>query len=209
MITLRPLRTLPTLTTTLLLLTACADDDSSATASESSSTTGAVDPSVSTTVVDPTADTSTGAPATDGSSGTATGESDTEAATDGTDDTGAAGLEIAGQWLEEFSPGEGITHTIDETRWEQAADFGTAIFHVDGYLNASRFVVARSDAANEFSPDLYSRFDWTWDGDDLYYCIAIFDAPTAEDALAAPPTDPSDLAMGCGGFPWSALVPIR
>jgi hypothetical protein len=214
MITLRPL---PTLTTTLLLLlAACTDDDSSATTNASSTSTGPADPSTDgSTVADPTAaDTSTGAPATDGSGSStgstgaaSSGSGDTEATTG--DSTGAAGLEIAGEWLEEFSPGEGITHSIDETTWAQVADFGTAVFHVDGYDNAARFVVAQGDAANEFYADLYSRFDWTWDGDALYYCTAVFDAATAQAALAAPPTDPSDLAMGCGGFPWSALVPIR
>jgi hypothetical protein len=213
MITFRPLLTRTT-TTLLLLLAACTDDDSSATTSASSTSTGTADlSSEASTAADPTAaDTSTGAPATDGSS-TGTGTVDTGTADTGTaatdDSTGAEGLEIAGEWFEEFSPGEGITHSIDETRWEQVAAFGTAIFHVDGYDNEARVVVARADAANEFNPDLYSRFDWTWDGEDLYYCAAVFDAATPEDALMAPASDPGDLEMGCAGFPWSALVPSR
>jgi hypothetical protein len=209
------LRSLPTLTLTLLLpLAACGDDGSTASTAASSGSTTALDPSTgSTTAVDPTAvdptaaaETSTGPAATDGSTGpgaSSTGPGDTEATTD------AAGLEIAGTWLEEFSPGRGVDHVIDETAWEQLSEFGDAVFHVGAYDNAARFVVAQGDAANAFYPELWSRFDWTWDGDALYYCTAVFDAPTLEDALAAPATDPADLAMGCGGFPWSALVPSR
>jgi hypothetical protein len=158
------------------------------------------------------ADTGTGSTSTAGndtgtsSADTGTGSS-SGAATEGT--TSAVGLEIAGEWLEEFAPGMGMTHVIDETRWDQLSDFGDAVFHVDAYDNAARTVVAQGDAANEFNPELWSRFDWTWDGDALYYCTAVFDAPTAEDALAAPAPDSGDLAAGCGGFPWSPLVPVR
>jgi hypothetical protein len=95
---------------------------------------------------------------------------------------------------------------IDETRWDQLADFGDALFHVGSFDNAARFVVAQADAANEFSPGLWSRFDWTWDAGELYYCTAAFDAASADDALAAPASDPGDLAVGCGGFPWSRLM---
>lgn len=198
----------------LLSPAACSDDDSSATTEGSSSTTGAPDPSTSsTTAVGSTtaADTGTGSGTSSGSA-TGTGTGSTGVADSGTaseSTTGAAGLEIAGQWLEEFAPGMGITHVIDETRWDQLADFGDAIFHVDSYDDDARVVVAQGDEANEFSPGLWSRFDWTWDGDALYYCTAVYDAATADDALAAPASEPADLEMGCGGFPWSPLVPVQ
>lgn len=213
------LRSLPFITTCALLLPlgACADDDSSATTEGSSSTTADPDPDPgSTTAMGSTTAGDTGTDATGTGPDPDTG-SDTGATSTGTTDggttsdttTGAAGLEIAGQWLEEFAPGMGITHVIDETRWDQLADFGDAVFHVDSYDNEARVVVAQGDAANEFYAGLYSRFDWTWDGDALYYCTAVYDAETAEDALAAPASEPTDLEMGCGGFPWSPLVPVR
>lgn len=201
----------------LSLPIACSDDDSSATVDGSSTSTGAPDPSTSSsTAADSTTATGTGGTGTGSDTGTAsgpdTGTGSTSTADGGTaseSTTGAAGLEIAGQWLEEFAPGMGITHVIDETRWDQLADFGDAIFHVASYDDEARVVVAQGDGANEFSPGLWSRFDWTWDGDALYYCTAVYDAATAEDALAAPASEPSDLATGCGGFPWSLLVPVR
>jgi hypothetical protein len=213
-------RALPFITTALLLLPACADDDSSATTEGSSSTTASPDPSTSSSTAlgsTSTADTGTGASSTGatGATGTDTGTgigtsstaADSDTASDGS--TGAAGLEIAGEWLEEFAPGMGITHVIDEVRWDQLAMFGDAIFHVATYDNAERYVVAQGDGANEFSPGLWSRFDWTWDGDTLYYCTAVFDGATAEDALTAPASEPDDLEMGCGGFPWSLLMPVQ
>jgi hypothetical protein len=114
-----------------------------------------------------------------------------------------------GEWFEEFSPGMGITHVIDANRWDQLADFGDAIFHIDGYDNDAGYVLAQGDATNEFFPERWSRFDWTWDGTDLYYCTAVYDAATVEDALMVPLSDSSDLELGCGGFPWSPLVPAR
>ena len=205
----------------LLSSTACSDDDSSATTSGSSTSTGPdATTSPSTTIVvtaDGTStgtDTGTGATSTGTETGTGTG---TDTGTSGTSDdstasdssTGAGALEIAGEWLEEFAPGMGVTHSIDEMQWDQTADFGSSVFHVDAYDNEARYVVAQGDEANEFFPGLWSRFDWTWDGDDLYYCTAVYDADTAEDALAAPASEPGDLEMGCGGFPWSLLTPIR
>jgi hypothetical protein len=208
---------LPFCLTVLSFAAACSDDDSSAT-TDSSSTTGSPDPSTSssTTAVGSTG-TGTGTTASTSDTGatgtgldtgaTDTGSTDTGTASD--DSTGAGALDIAGEWFEEFAPGMGITHTIDELRWDQLSDFGDAVFHIDSYDNDARYVVAQGDEANEFSPGLWSRFDWTWDGDALYYCTAVYDAATAEDALAAPASEPTDLAMGCGGFPWSLLMPVR
>jgi hypothetical protein len=196
---------------------ACADDDSSATTDGSSSSSGGgSDPIPGSTTSGPgtAADTGTGASTTAAdsdttaaSSGTADGTTDDDTASDDATagSTGAAALEIAGEWLEEFAPGMGITHVIDETRWDQLSDFGDAIFHVASHDNEVRFVVAQADGANEFNPGLWSRFDWTWDGDALYYCTAV----SAEDALAAPASEPGDLESGCGGFPWSMLTPVR
>jgi len=210
----------------LLLLSsaaACSDDDSSATTSGSSTSTGPDATTGNTTVVTTAADTSTtasdtGTGATSTGTGTSTGtETGIDTGSTGTSDgstatdssTGAGALEIAGEWFEEFGPGMGVTHTIDELQWDQLSDFGDALFHVDSYDNDARWVVAQGDAANEFFPGLWSRFDWSWDGDALYYCTAIYDAETVEDALGAPASDPGDLDVGCGGFSWSLLMPVR
>jgi hypothetical protein len=70
--------------------------------------------------------------------------------------------------------------------------------------------VARNDATNAFNPGLFSRFEWVMAGTDLYYCQAVFDAADEAAALsAARPDRATPAASGCGGFPWSLLVPIE
>jgi hypothetical protein len=205
----RPRRALPFVAALLLAApAACADDDSSA--STDGSSTGSDPTPPGTTPGSTAADTGTGTSTTADTGTGASTAADTGTTDGGTaSSTGAGALEIAGEWLEEFAPGMGITHVIDETRWDQLSDFGDAAFHVDSYDNEARFVVARADEANEFSPGLWSRFDWAWDGEALYYCTAVYDARTAGDALAAPASEPDDLETGCGGFPWSRLVAVR
>ncbi|MCX4242482.1 hypothetical protein [Paraliomyxa miuraensis] len=170
---------------TLLLIptltTACGDDDGTAeTGVEASTGT----------------DASTSAAASTGS----------EESTGADESTGTASLEIIGEWYEALSPDDGITHVITEATWEQSSSFGTSLYHIDAFDDEARWVVARGDAANEFFPDLYSRFDWTWANNVLHYCTAVFDAATPEDAIAGAASNPDDLEMGCGGFPWSPLV---
>ncbi|MEM9460596.1 MAG: hypothetical protein AAGF11_40885 [Myxococcota bacterium] len=150
---------------------------------------------------------STGPSDPDSSTGMSAGTMDTSA----DDPTGAAtdgaGLEIAGEWFEALGSKDGVDHIIDDERWAQQGPFGNARYDIESYDNPGRWVVAQGDASNEFFPDLYSKFIWTWDGPDLYYCTAVFDAETAADAMAAPDPDVDDLEFGCAGFAWSRLMP--
>ena len=90
-----------------------------------------------------------------------------------------------------------------------SSPFGDALYHIELYDDEARWVIALGDETNEFFPGLYNKFDWHWEGDALYYCTAVYDAASAEEAMAAPDADPGDLITGCGGFPWSALSPAR
>jgi hypothetical protein len=123
---------------------------------------------------------------------------------DGSDDDGGGGsggggapLEIIGSYVDDF----GGSHVITAETWTAV----TLIFHVDSYDNASDFLIAQNDAENEFNPDLYSRFDWHDEAGQLHYCQSVFDAASAE-AAAMAMSDRTDLATGCGGFPWSKLM---
>ncbi|MCH9686596.1 MAG: hypothetical protein K0V04_34505 [Deltaproteobacteria bacterium] len=200
------------LTTTLLFASGCGDDDSgSQDASSSSSDSGTTEAPGSTGTPGSTSEGgSSGAQSsgeTTAATTTATGTGDSTG--NGTDSSGEQGLEIAGTWFEDFGDGSGVDHIIDDSGWDQLSDFGDGIFHIDSFDNAARTVIAQGDEANEFFPGLYSKFNWTWDGDDLYYCTAVFDAETAADAEASPDADDGDLGAGCGGFGWSLLSPAR
>lgn len=120
---------------------------------------------------------------------------DTDTGDTGTD-TGGEGLGIVGDYVDEW----GDTHTITEASWTNAG----GAFHISSYDDAAGWLVAQNDAQNQFNPELWSRFEWTWSGDALYYCQSVFDGATEDDALAGS-ADPMDLEMGCGGFAWTHL----
>lgn len=197
--------------TTVLTLGACGGDDGDAetTVADSTSSTDptvASDPSESSS--DPSAAESSGAPGTssdDGSSSNASTEGDasTDAGdtTDG-DTTAGEALAIGGTWADDF----GGVHEITDTTWIQTYGPDAFPYTIASYDNAERIVIAEDDDAMT-----WSKFEWTYDGDDvLYYCQSAFGEESAEDAMAAPAADPADpAASGCGGFAWSRLTAAR
>lgn len=113
-------------------------------------------------------------------------------------------LDIAGTWDDQF----GTTHIITAESWEQAGTYGTSVFDILEYDNDERWAVAQNDASNAYSGGLFSRFEWTEVGADLYFCQVLFDGATQEDAEMAGPADASDpTGNTCGGFAWSELNP--
>jgi hypothetical protein len=122
------------------------------------------------------------------------------ACADGANDEGSSEeLEIVGTYLDQFD-GE---HEITMTTWTMS---GVGVFHIDDFDNEAEYLVAENDADNDYSPGLWSRMDWTFDGEDLYFCQFAYDAPTKEDAQAADGADREDLEMGCADFGWSQLI---
>lgn len=108
-------------------------------------------------------------------------------------------LEIIGSWIDDFDG----THEITAHTWTMAVG---GVFHIDEFDNTEMVLFAENDSGNEFNPDLWSRMDWTWDGDDLYFCQTAYNAADKADAMATPAADGSDLTAGCGGFGWSGLM---
>ena len=110
-----------------------------------------------------------------------------------------ASLSINGSWAD----GWGGTHTVNAWVWTS----GESTFGITQANDSEGWLVAQNGADNAWSPSLWSRFDWTWDGSGaLYYCQTAYDAATEEDALntaAADGSDPSE--GGCGDFAWSSL----
>lgn len=115
-----------------------------------------------------------------------------------TDSTLPTGIEIAGDWAD----GWGGSHTISDTSWVS----GSSSYAIAVYDNDADFAVAQNAATNTYNPNLWSRFDWTWDGEALYYCQFAYDAASQADAEAATGADRSDLAAGCNGFGWTTMT---
>ena len=111
-------------------------------------------------------------------------------------------LEIAG----EYSSSYGGTHLVGSSVWDQGEIMGK--FNISSWDNSSDYLVAQNDSGNEYSPDLYSRFDWTFDGTDIYFCQTVYDAATAQDAIDATPADSEDLDAGCSENPWTKLIHV-
>lgn len=109
--------------------------------------------------------------------------------------------DISGTWTDNWGGG----HVVDAWSWESGdAAFAIVETHAD-----DQWVVAQNDANNTYNPGLFSVFEWTLDGADLYYCQSSYDAASAAAAASATKADRGDLAAGCGGFGWSKLSAAR
>ncbi len=113
-------------------------------------------------------------------------------------------LAIAGSYVDSYQD----TYVITDTTWTMGIAGTTSVFHVTVFSNAGEYLIAQNDAANQFYPSLWSRFDWTRDQGILYYCETTYDAATEQAALDTPRADVNDLAgKGCSGFAWTILTP--
>lgn len=116
-------------------------------------------------------------------------------------------LAIIGDYTDDY----GTNHQIGQDEWFQSIDGMPeydALFHITWFDNEEGVLVAQSDAANAYNPELWNRFDWTWFEDELWFCQTAYDAADEEAAKAVPRADDSDPANGgCGGFAWSKLIP--
>ena len=108
-------------------------------------------------------------------------------------------LEWQGSWTDEWKQAYAVA--------SDSVSVGTSTFAVAQYDSSADFLVAQNGSANEYNPDLWSRFDWTYVGNDLYVCQSAYDAADEQSAVDAPAADASDPAnSGCGGdFAWSKL----
>ncbi|MDH4247546.1 MAG: hypothetical protein OEW39_07000 [Deltaproteobacteria bacterium] len=113
----------------------------------------------------------------------------------------------------DFSPGTlilqgsytddwGGSHAITPVLWDMGVN---ALFHILKYSNAGEYLIAQNDSANTWNPNLFSRMDWSYQKNALYYCQIEFWANDAVTAEANTTADRMDLAAGCGGFGWTLL----
>ena len=113
--------------------------------------------------------------------------------------TSAAGLDIAGDYVDSW----GSSHTITENMWTTD---GSSMFHIAYMSNEEQVVIAQNDDENEYNPSLWSRFDWTENDAGLWYCQTAYAAETQDAAMATEAADATDPeTAGCGGFGWTKL----
>ena len=102
-------------------------------------------------------------------------------------------IDITGDWVDEW----GTEHSVDSDSWNENT--------ITQYDNHEMWAVAQNSEDDQYYPGLWSKYDWTWESEELYYCQSPFGADTEADALSAESANASDLAAGCGGFPWSLM----
>jgi len=142
-------------------------------------------------------------------------DADTDTDTDTDTDADAGDLEVIGSWAESW----GATHEITAESWTAVfpgmGDAGpvTSVAHIESFDNEEDYLVAQNDDVDSYFPDLWSRYDWTFEdladgGVDLYYCQIEYAAADEETAEASDGADAEDLAAGCADFPWTRLTPL-
>jgi hypothetical protein len=145
----------------------------------------------------------------DDSAGGDESDTDTDTDTDADSDTDTdtdtdSDIAIAGTWVETKYGG---TDVITNDTWTQSYKGSAAsVFHISSYENDERYAIAQNDAANKYNGSLWSRFDWAWDGADLYFCQTAYGAKTEKAAEATKAADDTDFAGGCSGFAWTELA---
>lgn len=115
-----------------------------------------------------------------------------------------APLEIRGSYVDDWT----FEHEVTQLTWTSPGSPSDTVYHIAQFDNDADFLIAQNDAANTYSPSLWSRFDWTRDtASALYYCQVVYDAASEAAALAVTTANRSDLATGCAGYGWSKLTP--
>lgn len=109
--------------------------------------------------------------------------------------------EISGTYVDDF----GGLQAISASFWVS----GPLVFEICSVDNAMHRLVALNNARNSYNPAKFSAFDWTVQGNKLWYCQVAFDAATENAAAATPPADPQQPGMkGCGQYAWSTLIKL-
>lgn len=180
---------------------ACAADDGTPSADTTGVTTSSSSSSSSSSSgssaddIAPASTSTTSSGSDGGSSGVADGTSDDAGSSSG----GVAGIEIAGDWTDDFGGG----HQISDGAWIDVYGEDMFPYTIDHYDNADDVAIAQDDGDGT-----WSKFEWIIDGEMVWYCQSAYGMDSAAAAEAAPDADPAAPDTGgCGGFAWSALHP--
>ncbi len=89
----------------------------------------------------------------------------------------------------------------------------SSIYHIKKWSLQEQFLIAQNDSLNAYDPGLWSRIDWielenmgdfTW-----AFCLSVYDAESADEAVASAKINPESPKTGCNGFPFSRMMRIE
>jgi hypothetical protein len=105
-----------------------------------------------------------------------------------------------------YRDGYDTSHRVDDEVWVQ----GESSYALLDFSNEERWIITQNDSDNVYFPGDFSRFDWTVEDGQVYFCQTEYDAASEDEARDAEPADATDLLSGCGatGFAWTLLTPI-
>ncbi|MEM7124068.1 MAG: hypothetical protein AAF563_22515 [Pseudomonadota bacterium] len=121
---------------------------------------------------------------------------------------GALPAEISGHFDDTF----GHRHEIGAAHWMSFHDDEEFLYRICTVYRQDGYLIAQNDAVQAYYPDMYSRFEWVIDGDDIWYCQQVFAADSHDEARdfdRHPRADSSNPGTGgCGvdgSIAWTKL----
>ena len=103
--------------------------------------------------------------------------------------------EIAGNYVDDY----GGLQAVSANFWYSTG----LVFETCSVDNTGHKLITYNNLRDDIpNAGKFSRFEWTKNGNKLWYCQIVFDAPTEQAAQSAPAADPNHPATGgCGQFP--------
>jgi hypothetical protein len=99
-----------------------------------------------------------------------------------------------------------IRYTITDTMWIQQPNVR---YHIIKWDKGAQYILAKNDQRNPSEQNLYTRIDymqfnnmapWEWG-----FCLTVYNANSAEVAMAAAAADRKNPRKGCNNFPFSRM----
>jgi len=117
-------------------------------------------------------------------------------------------IEIAGAYDSVY----GGVETITDTTWETASEeYPAFTMRIDSFDNEANIAITQNIADENYTSAGFNKIVWIEPDADgvFYYCTVDYELESAEAAAASEETaDTSDPETGgCGGFPWTKLLP--
>ncbi|MDV7145666.1 hypothetical protein R3X27_23530 [Tropicimonas sp. TH_r6] len=119
--------------------------------------------------------------------------------------------DIAPEISETYIDDTGQFHAVGADGWLSFGLGDQLVYFVCLVDNEKDYLVAQNGSANDADYELYSRFEWFVEGDQLYFCNQVSDAGSQADAsdfVALPAADKANPTVsGCGvdNQSWNAL----
>ena len=109
---------------------------------------------------------------------------------------------ITGNFTDDYD----IRYTINDSVWTQHKGI---VYHIIRWDIKEQYLIAKNDERNPSEAGLYTRIDYmTFENMSPFqwgFCLTVYDAKTADEAITKAKADKENPKKGCGGFPFSRM----